>query len=322
MPTPRLVVATTCSDRKASIAKRRVHLREVPRDLSGRERARRWAARLKKAEGGRDSADVLYQGDHWVTSKNTFDAAVEAGFRAELWVISAGYGLYPAEAPVAAYAATFTPGHEDSVAPDRLNRSTRAEYLTAWWHAVAQHMPVLGARARTFADLARQDRSVRVLVVSGQSYLDAITDDLLEAASIVRSTDQLVVVSTGANGRRHHPLAAHLLPVDARFQHEVGGTRSALNARIAAWLMEGVLDARGFGFDYCRRKVERAAARLPEAPTYNRTPMTDAQVKRWIRTNKRQMDRPSATAMLRLFRDSGLACEQKRFGALYRSVVS
>lgn len=316
----RLIVASTCADRKAAIATERVSLRDVPHGPA-RQRAISWAARLKRAGGGRESADFLYQGDHWNATKATLHNASEAGFRAELWIVSAGYGLYPAHSPVGSYAATFTPGHEDSVAPPDIDRVSRLHYLARWWDAIADRLPVDGVRTRTFSRIASRYRDAGILVISGGSYLDAITEDLLEAAERLDDPDQLVIVSCGAAARTSHSLQNHLLPVDARFQQVVGGTRSALNARVAKWLLGQIPYGGNFGFAALRARIEKTAEGLEDAPRYDRQPMTDAEVKRWIRKAGREVERPSASALLRLFRDSGFACEQKRFGRLFRDAA-
>ena len=71
----------------------------------------------------------LYAGEHWDVARRLANLS-DADTSVELWVCSAGYGLIPASAPSAPYAATFTPGNADSV-PDG------AEGASAWWNALA-----------------------------------------------------------------------------------------------------------------------------------------------------------------------------------------
>ena len=113
-----------------------------------------------------------------------------------------------------------------------------------------------------------------------------------------------------------------LLPVDARFQHAVSGTRGALNARIAEWLLDQVMLPDRFDMDWCTTKLTELGESLPEAVTYNRTPASDAQVRDWIVSHLGEFKRPSASAMLRAYRDAGRACEQKRFGAIFKAATA
>ena len=57
---PRLVLATTCADRKAATASGRVSLRSV-QGRTAELRAERWARLLSRSDAGRQHAGVLYQ---------------------------------------------------------------------------------------------------------------------------------------------------------------------------------------------------------------------------------------------------------------------
>jgi hypothetical protein len=242
---------------------------------------------------------------------------MEAGFLTELWVISAGYGLYPASAVVPRYAATFNSGHPDSVVPRGYMGLDPPTYLARWWYALSRHVSVPGVATRTFEAIAKADRSSRILVVGGQSYLQAITTDLLVAAGNLSDPENLVVISCGSSTEPNHLLRRHLVPIDARFQSQVGGTRSALNARVARWMLQGLLNTDQFSASRLAEIASRTAAGLGDARTYDRTPMTDEEVLCWIRRSQTRLTTPSATALLRMFRNEGNACEQKRFGRIF-----
>lgn len=316
----RLALASTCSDRKAAVASGRVALRNVP-PLSPSERARQWAQQLRLAATATTQADRLYLGPHWSASKRALDAACEAGFAATMYVVSAGYGLYPVDSLVTSYAATFAPGHRDTVPPAHLNAEDRRNYLAAWWKSVATHVRLPHVKIRTFTQMAAADPDRRIIVVAGGHYLDAISQDLLEARPILRNPDFLAVISAGASERAAHSLGESLLPVDARFEHVVSGARTALNARVAHWLLGEVVNPSIVGASYFRRKLESKSLELPPVRKFNRTPLSDEQVAQWILRHADREEASSATSMLRLLRTSELACEQKRFGKLFSKML-
>jgi hypothetical protein len=234
-------------------------------------------------------------------------------------VISAGYGLYPVEAMVTSYAATFVPGHADSVPPERVAARDRVEYLAGWWAAIAEQVEIDGVTSRSFLQLALEDPHRRVLVVAGGNYLDAITEDLLLAREHLSNSDHLAVVSAGASERALGILGENVLPVDARFENLVMGARTALNARVAHWLLSEVVDPSKVGAAYFRRKLELKASELPPARKFERETMSDKEIQLWIIQNLDRPEAASASSLLRYLRDNGMACEQKRFGVLYRS---
>jgi hypothetical protein len=295
-------------------------LRDVPEGAAA-TRAKHWAKKLDLSKAAKTQADRLYLGPHWSASKGAFDAALEAGIDAQMYVVSAGYGLYPVDALVTSYAATFVPGHADSVSPPDLDRADRTAYLSSWWTSLGEHLPLPNVKVRTFAQLAKTRPQSRILVVAGGHYLDAIFEDLLEARGRLASPDYLAVISAGASPATRKRLGSSLLPVDARFENLLNGARTALNARVAQWLLHGVVNPSAIGADYFRRKLEEKAKALPPIRTFDRKPQEEWQVTQWIHNNLSRPEGASASAMLRYLRESGLACEQKRFGRIYNKAV-
>ena len=59
----------------------------------------------------------------------------------------------------------------------------------------------------------------------------------------------------------------------------------------------------------------------PALPTYDRDQQSDDEVRLFIRDRVRAGGAISKTATLRALRESGRACEQTRFGRLYKDVV-
>src|SRR5438132_6811991 len=82
------------------------------------QRVSPWWQRLMVHRGDTLPATDLYAGGHWSVVRRLPEVARTRGLRPTLWVISAGYGLVPANARLHAYSATFAPGHVDSVSGD------------------------------------------------------------------------------------------------------------------------------------------------------------------------------------------------------------
>jgi len=224
-----------------------------------------------------------------------------------LWVCSAGYGLIPADAPIRPYSATFAGPHPDSVPGGR-------EGGAAWWSALAGWAGS-GGGPRSLADLAAADGGARLLLALSAPYLAACRPDALAAAARLRHPSQLSVVCAGA--RRDSMTADLILPADARLQHRLGGTRASLNVRVARYLLtetEGVMEHNDM-----RDHLAGLLADLPPVTRYDRQPMTDAEVRQFIREYLQAEPGASHTRLLRQLRQSGRACEQGRFAALHRA---
>ena len=109
-----------------------------------------------------------------------------------------------------------------------------------------------------------------------------------------------------------------LRPSDARLQAHFGGTRRALNARIASHLLERGIRSKAEAAEHLARLL---ASQSP-IPRYNRTKRSDGELLEVIAARLASTSAPSANRMLRELRDSGLACEQRRFSRLYREACS
>ncbi|TPQ18628.1 hypothetical protein [Streptomyces sporangiiformans] len=290
-----LSIVVTCTDRKASPPAERLRVRNLPQgDVA--ERVAEWGRRLDTAADPRPLTE-LYKGDHWVRSLRLPASAAQAGFTAELWVASAGLGLQPVSASAPAYAATFTSRHEDSVGGTFDERGT-------WWHHLQEER---GASRLT--DLACKGP---ILLVLSEVYAAAIETELQALAAI--GGEALLI-----GGARDLPGLTRL-PADGSLRSALGGTLTSLNVRMAAWWLEHCSGARLTQPDTSAAWNDWVA-QASKKERYHRAPMTDERVISFIRESVAQNPVHSRTRLLRMLRDQGLACEQKRFADLYAATV-
>lgn len=306
-------MVVTCTDGKTAAAGAPLRLRDHP---EGGDRAERWVAAVDAAPTAQVRAAALYKGEHWSVARALPALAADAGWDLELWVASAGYGLVRADAPLKPYAATFTNGQPDSVVRSAA-RGERRFATQEWWTALTRWAGPEPAAARSLVSLAQDAPDVSLVFVGSAAYLRAVAHDLAAAASALDHAEQLLVVSGGSDG----PLVEqHRLPVDARLLHALGGTRISLNVRVAAQLV-ATADDHEFQFDQARAQLAGMLDLQPDLPTYDRMPLTDDEVRLFIENELDDEPGASQTALLRRLRESARACEQKRFGVLYRDVL-
>jgi hypothetical protein len=298
-------VVVTCTNRKTLPVPPRLRLDSV-RACSTAQRARQWAGRLAgSASVPLLAAQDLYAGEHWMIARSLPRLACDA--RIQLWVCSAGYGLIPADALIRPYAATFS-GRPDLV-PGGGDGARR------WWDAMAGWEGPAPGRPRSINALTAADPSACFVLALSASYLDACRDDIAAAAGQVTDPDSLMVVSAGA--RFAGSVAAVMVPADARLQALLGGTRQALNARIAADLLAAGITSRAEAV----RRMTRLLAGQPPVARYQRRKLSDKEVTGMIACRLAQAPGVSASRLLREFRDDGYACEQSRFAGLHRLVT-
>jgi hypothetical protein len=269
-----------------------------------------WVERLTTHAANPVTAVDLYGGDHWTVARTLPSVAARNGPSAELWVLSAGYGLIRATHRIQPYSATFS-----QASPDCVGVGIEA---SRWWRALAASS--LGeTEHRSITDLARRHPESTFLIVASTRYLRPLADDVRNAAEALRSSGQMMIVSAGLK-LSDQSLGPHALPVDARMTHLVDGSRVSLNARIAGFLLSEGLVPR-FGIDDVAREMRAFQAQLPNPPQFSRLPMSDGDVRAYVATELTNEPSASASRLLRRLRDSGRACEQERFHAIYRDVT-
>ena len=301
-------IVTSCVGRKRQVGGQPALLRHAT-GAGLEQRFNRWQEMLGRVET-RTPARDLYVGEHWSVARQLPAVARSFGFCAQLWVCSAGYGLIAEHTPIAPYSATFTGGHPDSVQQVAGGAGT-ADTTRVWWQLCCNN-----SRPSGLAGLAQEFPGTPLIVAVSATYLKAIAEDLRRAVPRLRSPELLVVISAGTD-RIGADLDPHLLPGGAELQGAVGGTLGSLNIRLVGEALR--LSREGFSASTLRRSFKARIARLPTVPRPDRRRLDDAALRRFIRENASEAS--SHTAMLRLLRDSGFACEQSRFRELYVATV-
>jgi hypothetical protein len=264
-----------------------------------------WRERLSQVDAPRLPAAGLYAGDHWKWVLEGYRRTQRYSNRAELWVISAGYGLIPATKAIKPYGATFASGVADSVwrgPPD----GDRRACLRDWW-ALLEHETSL-------ADLLTARKDAAVVLVAGSAYVEAAATEIASARDQDLSGERLSVISAGTRGN------GVLVPVDGRFRKAVGGTDSSLNARLLALLAQDA-GTHGFRRSAMSKTIAALASKLPPTHRQQGQTATDAEVMDQIETLRRRRPPISRTRALHDLRERGIACEQRRFATLWSALV-
>ncbi|GAA1541636.1 hypothetical protein [Kribbella lupini] len=288
-----LTIVVTCTDRKALSRAPRHEVRHLP-DVALEVRARMWVDLVSAATDTRPLAR-LYQGEAWHQVSKLEAEVAAKGFVPRTLVASAGLGLRSVQSEAPAYSATFALGHLDSVGLDRSQNQM-------WWERI---------RSSRLADDLDDPFAGPTLLVLSETYASAMAREL---ESLEARED--VLVFGGMSGL----LEEQRFPSDLGLRSALGGTAISLNLRMATMWLQRQTTVK-FDAERNRTEWDAWAESVRKSTVYNRQPVDDAAVAAWIRMVRESRPDLSKTVALRMLRDSGVACEQRRFGALFSAVT-
>ncbi len=314
MKRPAINIVATCTKRKTVPAPRNLSLGRI-RINDPKARSDAWIDALNESTSATLLASELYCGDQWQVVRSLRQVGAQRGIDVNIWVCSAGYGLIPADSYIHPYSATFSMDHADSVC--RTRRADRTAIHTAWWSLLANWKGPMPEQPRSLAQLAGRFASQPLVVVASPTYIQAVQDDIISARKQLRSPDLLAIISAGAENLAS--LAENQIPCDSRFQHWLGGALMSLNPRIAREMLVW-LKSNEWNLTRLKLYFATCLAKQPSRPRYERTQMSDEELRRFVLEESPKHPVPSASRLLRLLRDSGFACEQKRFGRIFEQI--
>jgi hypothetical protein len=246
----------------------------------------------------------LYKGDYWQYVRACSSAL--SAFDSQLWIISAGLGLIPSGTTIPPYSATFSRRNPDSI-------GQTIEMARDWWELLAQRNVRLGFPGSLTELHSRNPEAVFLLCLSSP-YVEVLLPEL-KVLSTVAST-QIAVFSAGFD-QKNAPDT--LLPLNARYQSHVGGSRGSLNSRILLDVIRK-LSVDELNPSGIRRYLSTVGEKLPPLQKFARTALIDREIQEHISRHLMQHRQASASSTLRAFRDKGFACERSRFHQLFEDV--
>ena len=313
---PHANIVVTCTKRKRRAPTKPLKFRNVEK-ASIEQGFDDWVKRIDGSKDDTLPARNLYAGDHWTVARSLEQVAEASGFRAQIWVCSAGYGLIGIDSRIKPYSATFSASHPDTVCRWSDGKYSRT-YKEIWWRLQTQWPATDRSAPRSITSLAAKDPASPLIVVASRDYMEGIMNDCTTAREELETPDLLAIVSAGS--RNLTGLSENLLPSHVSLRQLVGGSVRALNIRLTRRILAET-DYQELRASLMTRKCSQLMAQTPQLPAISRAQISDDDVRDFIRANLEQHGKAGHTALLRRLRESGRACSQNRFARLFDSAA-
>ena len=254
-------------------------------------------------------AEDLYCGRGFSEARKSADHS-----GADLWVISAGFGLIRSSSKIAPYDLTIAPGTINSL--DNLVPKGQV-CLTKWWSYINR-----GKKVGTIRALVETAPSNTFVMTLTSRYLEMIKEDLLKMSD--SNLKRVRIVGPPLSAISDERLKMVYLPYDERLE-TVGppyaGTRSDFPQRAGRHFVEKIWKSKLSNSARVHQKrvlTSLVDHKRPVIPS--RRKLDDESIRKLISEHWKVTQGRSGWA-LRFFRDNlGVACEQGRFKHLFNEI--
>ena len=283
-----------------------------------------WKQLISNSRLNKEKAIDLYKGNLWNSYLDAWRIINGSTQPAEMWILSAGYGLINSEEKIVPYDITFqdVKGGVPSILTKIDNKSVPKKALTQnWWDLLKTSN---GINSKSLQNLVGKGlKDDYFLIVLGKDYLDAVFCDLRKAINLSKYPGQIAIISNNVNDSVAKQFGPNWLYADNRFVKIPGINSLTVNADIAKQLLWNMFKKEnGLGWwshSNFNNFLKIKSSSLPDVVQHNRDSNTDDQIKKYIKDRLSKEDIPFSR-MHRAFRDSGQACEYSRFKKLYLQV--
>jgi hypothetical protein len=313
---PLLIVS--CTDRKSLQTHEKTELRYLPEDLTVEQAAIHWSEEITRQNSSNTQKKILrelYQGEYWRIALN-FSGEYET------LVASAGLGMHSLDEEGVGYSATFSQGASDSVL--RFRKESASHARKTWWKIINDEDGPGSSiwKVKCAPEFGRRP----VFVVVSEGYQQALADDIVEIAE--KWAD--VVVVSGSKPLKDLVEAPHIdhIRVGQNLRVLLNGSTSSVGIRFVSHFLESDLDRNAESAQKFLTTLNDKYQNLAveeKLPKISRSRFADDQaVIDWILEAMEgpTVTNPSKSSLLRLLRDGGGACEQKRFGDLFDQALT
>jgi hypothetical protein len=295
---PNDVVITTCSHRKFATPTRAA----TPSSLSRGTQQALTAQWLAKVAGLPESgpANTFYAGRAFGLAREA--AALSA---ARLYILSAGLGIVPASRSIPAYGLTVSTRHEQSVSRKILGEFDPAEWFSSLLTSVYSD---------NWGDVAGR-KSGRILMALSRPYAEMVGTRLADAPP--KMLGRLRIFGASLETALPAPLHAAIAPYDERLNAILPGTRTDFAQRAMLHFVRSIAVKASKGREDDFAAVRSALKHLKVPRLVQRPRLTDEEILAVIKKRLR-MQSGAVRLLAALRHEEGVACEQSRFGRLYR----
>jgi len=296
-------IISSCSNSKTQTPNDLLKIESFNKSMDLEDIIKFWNNNTKKQGETTYKVSELYKGTSWNASLNT-KMKLLTKYKTELYIASAGYGLIHSEDEILPYNSTFASSTSNSISKFQNNSKINAN--TRWWNAI-----------NTFSFSSSTDESY-FFVILPHNYLLASQDTIENLISIFGNQ---VFIFIANNHSLPEFMKNNIIKFDSRFNNFQSGVISNMLQRAVLWLSNEIIIK---DIPLChaslQNHIEQEMSKYQTFVMPIRTKLSEEELYEKIKLMIQKENIQSASKGLKTFREMGYACEQKRFGKIFKEI--
>lgn len=296
-----IYLITNCTNAKKKITNLECKLRNFDfNDIN--QTANNWINKLSNSNDEKLPIKEMYKGVAWKAGLDA-EKSFSDKFNTKLLIASAGYGLVNSCKEIISYSVTFAKNQEDSVYNFDLEMPTKT-----WWNSINNF------------DINTIDAKSYIFVSVPYEYLIAMKDTIDDLIKNFGNKVFIIVVSKKVLPKSFD---GNILRFDTKFNNFEAGTMTTIIQRCLRWLSNEIVSKElSFEHKVLQNHIDTFLSQYSEYKVEKRIQGSDEELVLLIKEHISNHEIKSASKGLRKLRDMGYACEQKRYGQLFKKTYS
>jgi len=296
-------IISSCTNSKTKIADKTLTIEYYNKEKNLDEIIKIWKDTIRKNKFDKYKTTNLYKGIGWRATLNTYNFFSDH-YEAELYIASAGYGLIHHSTKISSYNATFAPRTLNSI--EKFNQEKTSNIK--WWDSINSFQ----------VDSFSNDSYI--FVILPHNYLIA-TQNFIK--KLIKQHGKRVFIFRANQNEPLSFMQEYTVEFDLRFNSYQTGTLSSLLARAVLWLSKEIIEHNiPFEHHLFQEHIEKTMKNYTQYKMPKREQLSEEKLIKKIENMIANDGIISASKGLKKLRESGIACEQKRFGSLFKKVKS
>lgn len=301
-----MILITTCSNKKSISVEKRLEARNLNKGTL-KEISSAWRLGIKEHKF-RLPANEMYSGRAFYEARRAQEVA-----GSDLWIISAGLGLIKEDEEIPGYDLTISGGSPNSVRERIIDGNFT---LSEWWSEVNR----LRRPKRSISNLLADNPRQLVLIAASSAYFQLIQQDLLSATDA--QLRKVRIIGCESNDSIDGRLSPYVMPYADRLDGDgspIPGTKADLPQRaLFHFTSEIAINAPKASSGEHAEQIKHGLAHVKKQETPKRQKMSDDEIIASISEFWDEANGKSQEMLVLLRKKKGIACEQSRFGRLFK----